>query len=394
MTTISPSPASMDAAAIPKVGTRNLALDRTRTFLTLVVVFHHSVIPYTFFGHTDPKYWLGFDMVVLATDSFFMAMFFFLSGLFVWPSLIHKAPQIFLRDRPLRLGLPFVIAAFTIIPIAYYAIELRQHPDLSFSDFWWKTVTKGPWPSGPLWFVWVLMVFDLTAGVLYRISPNLLDPINRLSLRAFARPADFFVFLVVVTAMVYVPLLVYFGPNYWFQLGPFDVQASRVLLYAAYFYIGAGVGAGHFDRGLLSPSGQLARSGWGWIVVTLIPYCSLWVLIVIRREILGNLPVLPHWHEALYGLFFACFSAAILFAILAYFLRFKRSGLSVLDPMQPDAYGIFLVHYPIVLWSQYWMFNFDIPAVAKALIAFVLTTALSWAVTRALRRIPGAKSVL
>ena len=104
--------------------------------------------------------------------------------------------------------------------------------------------------------------------------------------------------------------------------------------------------------------------------------------------------MLPHWHKALYGFVFACFSAAILFAILAYFLRFKRSGVSVLDPMQPDAYGIFLVHYPIVLWLQYWLFNFDIPAVAKALIAFVVTTALSWAVTRALRQIPGAESVL
>ena len=167
-----------------------------------------------------------------------------------------------------------------------------------------------------------------------------------------------------------------------------------MLLYAAYFYIGAGVGAAHFDRGLLSPNGQLAKGGWGWIVVTLIPYCLLWVLIAIRREILGTPPALPHWYEVSYGFFCACFSAAILLAILAYFLRFKRSGSSVLDPMQPDAYGIFLVHYPIVLWSQYWMFNFDIPAVAKALIAFVVTTALSWAVTRALRQIPGAESVL
>jgi peptidoglycan/LPS O-acetylase OafA/YrhL len=394
MTTISPSLASNDAAAVPKVSTRNLSLDRTRTFLTLVVVFHHSVIAYTYFGHTDPKYWLGFDMVVLATDSFFMAMFFFLSGLFVWPSLAHKAPQTFVRDRLVRLGLPFVIAAFTIIPIAYYAIEFRQHPDVSFSNFWWKTVTKGPWHSGPLWFVYVLMLFDLTASVLFRISPKLLDPINRLSLRGLERPSDFFVFLVVVTAIVYIPLFLYYGPSYWFQLGPFDLQASRVLLYAAYFYIGAGVGAAYFGRGLLSPEGQLAKSGWGWVIVTLIPYCLLWVMITIKREILGNPPVLPHWYEAIYGLFLVCFSAAILFAILAYFLRFKRSGVSILDPMQPDAYGIFLVHYPIVLWLQYWLFNFDIPAIGKALIAFVLTTAFSWAITRVLRQIPGAKSVL
>jgi peptidoglycan/LPS O-acetylase OafA/YrhL len=62
--------------------------------------------------------------------------------------------------------------------------------------------------------------------------------------------------------------------------------------------------------------------------------------------------------------------------------------------MQPDAYGMFLVHYPIVLWLQYWMFNLDIPAIAKALIAFVLTVLLSWAATEALRRIPGANQIL
>src|SRR5256714_1456996 len=199
MTTISQSAVPADVRAAPKTKARNAALDRARTFLTLVVLLHHAVIPYTYFGHTDPKSWIGFDMIVLATDSFFMAMFFFLSGLFVWPGITRKGPLNYLSDRLLRLGLPFATRAFAIIPIAYYAIELRQHPDLGFSDFWWKTVRKGPWPSGPLWFVWVLMVFDLTASVLYRISPNLLDPINRLSLRGFARPADFFVFLVVVS---------------------------------------------------------------------------------------------------------------------------------------------------------------------------------------------------
>src|SRR3954453_14170589 len=117
-----------DAQAVPQVKSRNLSLDRAHTFLTLVVLLHHAVIPYTYFGHTDPKSWIGFDTVVLATDSFFMAMFFFLSGLFVWPGLGHKAPLIFLRDRLLRLGLPFAIAALTVIPVAYYAISLRQHP--------------------------------------------------------------------------------------------------------------------------------------------------------------------------------------------------------------------------------------------------------------------------
>ena len=34
--------------------------------------------------------------------------------------------------------------------------------------------------------------------------------------------------------------------------------------------------------------------------------------------------------------------------------------------MQADAYGMFLVHYPIALWLQYWLFDFDVPATVKA----------------------------
>jgi hypothetical protein len=394
MTSISQTAAPAQTRTVPTKKTRNLALDRTRTFLTLVVLLHHSVIPYTHFGHTDPKSWIGFDCVVLATDSFFMAMFFFLSGLFVWPGLSRKGAPEYLRDRLLRLGVPFAICALTVIPLAYYAIALRQTPEIGFADFWWKTVTVGPWPSGPIWFLWVLFAFDLVASLLHRLSPGALDPINQLSLRGHERPRIFVAVMLAVTAALYIPGRVYYGPGSWFEFGPFSVQHGRVLLYATYFFFGAGIGAANFDRGILSADSRLARSSTGWIMVALVPYCLMWVLIYVKREILGNPVRLPDWYEATYGLFFAAFSVTIMFVILAYFLRFKQSGWSILDPMQADAFGMFLIHYPIVLWLQYWMFDFDIPAIAKALIAFVLTVISSWAATAALRKIPGATHIL
>ena len=86
---------------------------------------------------------------------------------------------------------------------------------------------------------------------------------------------------------------------------------------------------------------------------------------------------------------------AVLFLILAFFQRFRQSGSAkLLDPMQQDAYGMFLVHYPIALWLQYWLFDYDLPAIVKATVGFVLTVAFSWALTRALRQIPGASKVL
>jgi hypothetical protein len=380
--------------AAPKSKARNLSLDRARTFLTLVVLLHHAVIPYTYFGHTDPASWIGFDVVVLATDSFFMAMFFFLSGLFTWPGIARKAPSVFLRDRLLRLGLPFAIAALTVIPLAYYAIALRHDPALGFAAFWWKTVTVGPWPSGPIWFVWVLLAFDLTASLLYRVSSHLVDPGNRVSLMGFERPFVFWLMLASVTAIVYVPALMYFGGSRWFEFGPFSVQASRVLLYFAYFFIGASVGAANFDRGILGADGQLPKSRWLWVIATLVPYCLMWVMIYVKREILGNPDPQPHWYQAIYGTFFVLFSASILLAILAFFLHQKSPGPNLLDRMQADAYGMFLVHYPIALWIQYVLYDYSLPAVVKATIGFVLTVMLSWGVTAALRKIPGASHVL
>src|SRR6266852_1677924 len=78
---------------------RIVALDRARTVITLLVVLHHSVINYTHFGHGDRMRWLGFDLVVLFNDSFFMACMFFISGLFVSGSLARRGSANFLADR-------------------------------------------------------------------------------------------------------------------------------------------------------------------------------------------------------------------------------------------------------------------------------------------------------
>ncbi|HEY0330435.1 MAG TPA: acyltransferase [Rhodopseudomonas sp.] len=386
----------IEQAAAPTVAhaARNLSLDRTRSFLTLLVLIHHAVIPYTYYGHTDPTSFAGFDAIVLATDSFFMAMFFLLSGLFLWPSVAHRPPGVFARDRLIRLGLPFAFAALTIIPIAYYAIALRQAPGLGFGQFWWTTVTVGPWPSGPLWFLWVLLIYSIAGGALYRISPHALDGINRLSVRGFAQPELLLLVFVAVAAIVYVPIRVLLGPNHWLEFGPFSVQTSRILLYAAYFFLGAGIGAGNISTGILSPQGELPKRWTRWAITALVPYVALWGLIYIKRQILGNPDALPAWYEASYAIAFVVFSAAITFTILAVFLRFKTSGWSLLDPLQHDAYGIFLVHYAYMLWLQYWLYSAELPAIAKAGIVFVLGLGLSWITTALLRRIPGVALVL
>jgi len=398
LTTVS-SVGSAEVHAAPKAKARNFSIDRARTFLTLVVLLHHAVIPYTYFGHTDPKSWIGFDMIVLATDSFFMAMFFFLSGLFVWPSLQRKGTGWFLRDRWWRLGLPFIVCALVLMPVAYYAVELRQN-DISFAAFWWKTVTVGPWPSGPAWFVWVLLALDVLAAVVYRVAPILVEATGRLSLASHARPGLFFFALLIGSMIVYVPAVLYFSASRWFTVGPVAIQASRILLYLLYFFAGVGIGAVRFDQGLLAADGGLARRWPAWLATTILTYACIIGLIYVRHNFVPDIDHPPLWWRLAYALAFVSYSAAQTFNVLALFLRFDNDNSSILDPLRDSTYGIYLIHYVPVLWLQYALFDISLSpvpqltAIIKAVIVFILTLAVSWAATMALRRIPGATRVL
>jgi hypothetical protein len=399
MTSISQTAASAEARAAPKAKARNAALDRARTFITMLVLIQHSVIAYTYYGHTDRQSFLGFDGVVLFNDNFFMAAMFFLSGLFVWPSLQRKGTSWFLRDRCWRLGLPFVVCALILMPIAYYAIELRLH-GTGFTEFWWKTVTVGPWPSGPDWFVWALLGLDVIAAVVYRAAPGVVEAIGRLSLAGNSRPGLFFWALLAASIVAYVPAVLYFGASRWFTMGPIAIQASRILLYLLYFLAGVGIGAVPFDKGLLAGDGAMVRRWPVWLAAAIATYGCIIGLVYIKHAVLPDVDYQPLWWKIAYALAIVSYGAAQTFSVLALFLRFSNDGSSILDPLRDSAYGIYLIHYVPGLWLQYLLFDISfgpvtqLTAIIKAVIVFVLTLALSWAATVALRKIPGATQVL
>jgi len=385
--------------ARPVTGGRNAALDRARTFIILLVLIHHSVIPYTHYGRTDGQSFLGFDAVVTFNDSFFMAAMFLLSGLFTWPSLQRRGVSDFLRGRWLRLGLPFAIGAVILMPLAYYAIELRNS-GAGFGAYWWKTVTVGPWESGPIWFLAVLLAFDMLAAAVFRAAPVCVEAIGRLATASLDRPAYAFWTFVAASVMVYVPMDHYFGIGRWFTLGPLAIQAARVLLYLLYFFVGVGIGSVRSDRSLLSSDGELARRWPVWLAVTIVSYLCLIAMIYYKREYLPDPDNPPQGWDAVHAFFFASFSAAQTVNLLALFLKFDSSGSSLLDLLRESSFGIFLIHYVPVLWLQYALFdvtlvpNSQATAILKALIVFALTLAISWAVTEALRKIPGVARVL
>ena len=376
------------------VAARIAPLDRARTFTILLVLLHHSVVNYTYFGHGDRMRWLGFDLVVLFNDSFFMAFMFFISGLFVRGSLTRKGGAIFLRDRAWRLGVPFLISVLVLMPIAYYPTFLRYHlpdtTDFNFLHFWWHTLTVGPWPSGPAWFLWVLLALDVIAVAVWLIAPRVIQALGWIIFSARNRPMAAFVAFLIVSIASYLPMHLAFGDASWLEPGeyPLPIQTSRIQLYAAYFFTGFGVGAVSLRAGMLAEDGELARRWPVWAAFASAFYLTILVLVYAHHNWVADFDKPPLSWSTSYGLAFAMYSAAMAFTVPSILLRFAKSDWRLLDAMQPSAYGIYLTHYIFIIWLQYAVYDYSWPASIKFAIVFAGTLSMSWGLTAMLRKIP------
>jgi hypothetical protein len=174
----------------------------------------------------DGRRWAGFDPIVGFTDPFGMSLMFFLSGLFVWSSLWRKGIARFGRGRATRLGLPFAIAVAFLAPVAYYPTYLATASGPLLKTFLRQWFSLGQWPSGPAWFLWILLAFDCPAAGFFLMMPEWGDRPSRWYSCGFGSPARFFWTLTAVSGIAYVPMVLAFGPARWTECGPFMFQTA------------------------------------------------------------------------------------------------------------------------------------------------------------------------
>lgn len=387
--------------ATPSPGYNN-AIGYLRGFIVVLVVAHHAALAYHPFAPppgrsllAEPRWWPAFpvvdshrwDGVSIITgfnDIFFMSLLFLLSGLFVWNGIERKGGATFLLDRLKRLGLPFIVVAAFVAPLAYYPTYLQMTSHSDVAQFWRQWLSLGTWPAGPAWFLWVLLAFDAIAVLLFVLSPNWGTSLGRLLSRFGECPLMMFALMAGVSAVVYVPLTVAVSPLSWSAIGPFAFQTGRIFHYLAYFIIGVGIGAWGLAQGLLQPDGKLARRWFLWAVRAALAFGIASVVTIIaitaHAQSLG-------WTIA-YDAMFSVSCAASCLAFLALFLRFARSRSRVFESLSRNSFVIYLVHYAFVSWLQYALLPADLSGAVKFLIVFGGAVALSWVTGVVLRRIP------
>jgi peptidoglycan/LPS O-acetylase OafA/YrhL len=386
----------------------NISIGYLRAFITVLVVAHHAALAYATFAPpvapslvapvrwwqafpiVDSLKWSGADTIVGFNDTFFMSLMFFISGLFVWRSLQRKGISDFLRNRTLRLGIPFLAAAAIIAPLAYYPTYLQtgQHGLSGFAHQW---LSLGYWPAGPAWFVWLLLAFDCVAAALYLAKPTWAQAVGCFLARLANKPIAFLGYLIGISAAVYIPLAVKFNPLAWTQVGPFAFQTSRVLHYLVYFLMGIAVGAYGIERGISATNGKLARRWLRWSVAAAVVFLasSAFFIMIVTSPKATSVP----WQAAA-DLVFTITCATTSMAILALFVRFVKTSRRIFNSLRDNAYGIYLVHYAFVSWLQFALLKSHLSGFTKLTIVLSSAVALSWITTAALRRIRAVARII
>lgn len=375
-------------ASRPAATGRLHGLDRLRTWLTVLVVVHHTAITY---GGSGSWFYrevadggtptgLLLSMLCAIDQAFFMGAFFLLAGYVAPPALTAKGWPRLLRERLLRLGLPLLVFAFVLGPLTLALARTQQGQPLLAT--WWALVQRGLPVLGPLWFNWALLLMLPLVALGLRWWPPLpagapLPPVP--GHRAWLLAA-----LGVGTAALLIRQWVPVGRNLLgLQLGYF---ASYLFL----FMLGLAAWRGRWLERL--PPGQVRV--WKRVSLWAVP---LLPLTAAATGALSGRSVDFNGGLGLAAVVYAFWEPFVAWGLIAALLQ---RALRAPPPgawgrrIDGAAYGAFVLHAPVLVAISVALAGWAAPAALKFAVVATLASLLSFGLAMACKRLPGLRRVL
>jgi peptidoglycan/LPS O-acetylase OafA/YrhL len=401
---------------------RYLFIDYLRGFVVALVVIDHAIQAYApHFG----KYWflpdierhIFYDVFHMNNNSFMMPILFFLAGLFVIPSLKRRGYLDFIKERFLKLVVPFVVGVPLLAPIVSYSDYLAKQGENAEGYF--SYVVNVFFASnfvqvGIFWFLYYLIAVTTVFVAIYTVFPALIRLFGRLTQWMASKPITGFIVFSAISAVILGVSDLIWGAPWFIGWGRFfHVQGSRFILLAFYFLIGMAIG----EVGLLNDKDfwqRFSAKWFNWLIFTVvvggvyIGYTLMnlsegvynsdvryffyqggtldeaWPLIIQAAP-----PVLIR--TTLHGIF----CAAQVLTLLAVFYRFLNHPSAPWASLAACSYGIYLIHEGFVVWLHYWLYGTEIPIIFKVALSGFGSLMVSWAIAdKILLKVPVLRRVL
>ena len=366
---------------------RNGALDAIKTWLTVLVIFHHTAITYGasggwFYKEVLPNKSISSMLLVYfctINQAYFMGFFFLIAGYFTLPSLLQKGTLLFVRDRLIRLWLPLLFFGFMLGPITIAIAGMAKDKNFFDSLIWlWLRAWYEP---GPLWFAWALLIFSALTLIAHKLIH-----LPRFSLQRFPSNRLLAAFAVACGLTSFVVRLVFpVGAEFWnLQLGYFP-------MYVLLFVVGCLAAQNKWLERIWAPTATSWRRVALWTLPTIIPLGFLSKAFpLFQGSPLGgwNFPAFVYamWEP------FVAWGAILWLLMFAH----KRHAIQSLfaASLARRAFCVFVIHPVVLVGLAIAWRTVQAPALIKFLVTGTVSTVICFVLAGWILKLPYMKRVL
>lgn len=353
-------------------------LDYLRAFIILVVIIHHSLLPYVIgFDWTinDAVKTFPYTLACNINDVFMMPIMFFIAGYFAFPS-IKKGVKNFISNKVIHILLPFFIGITFLAPIISYLGAIhRGIINVSFTYYWSNVYFKYFINPHHFWFLSSLFFFFMVFSLVYSLMKNKLESIYEKSQLNPVSLTSIILFVILFLA-ISILLFYYAGRKYpdgsWYGGYKFIVfQITRWTEYILYFTMGVIVFIKRIEF-----SNKFLKFVPLLIFVTIL---STLIFCVFKFQIyyspdMGLLKANIQFYNAIVHVIY-CFIIFIM--LMTFFKKYLNRPLKVLSRLASNSYVVYIVHMVYTILIQYYIFDMQIHIFYKFLITIIGTIIMS-----------------
>lgn len=402
-----------------KTKDRFFFIDALRAFIIFLVVADHVAIAYALhFGDMwfvkDVNRSVIYDVIHLLIDAFHMPILFLLAGFFTLSSVQRRGVGNFMKERWIRLGIPFVLGVILLCPPQTYGKYLQQGGTLGYWNYLIDVFFKYDWYASPwgnfdypafsgdlsssgFWFLYFLMLLSIIAVLIWRFAPFVIRWIGTISKWLVDHPIPGYIAFSLVSAVLISYMELFWGSKFW--IGFWDIfycRANLLPLFCLFFVFGIGLR----EAGYLKETAWLNRlaNQWipwtAWTLALCIAYS--WYCLAYYVDGAYNLDIVIHFHQGgdwasawpilgeagpliwvrttLHGFLYT----AETITLVAIFYKFFNKGKRFWVIAGAVSYGVFIFHEPLCVWAVYFLAEASTPTWIKYLLVTFGGFTVSW----------------
>jgi len=358
-------------------------MDYLRAFAVILVVLAHSAIAYMqnladFWYIYDSNVSILMDLTVFLVDKFVMVLLFFIAGFFSLYSLTKMDLLSYLRKRFIRIGIPLMIGIVFFNPVVTYISKVTKKNIVDdYASYWINDYFVEGIQLNYLWFLLVLLIFTVTLGFIYQYKKDIFN---------FTQSKDFsykpMLFVFTICLIIYFISTIITSDYDWFYIGNTRLlQPTRMIFYVTFFCLGVYAYKNHWFISNFSKKKSLY-----WFVLAFISAVVLGLFYnFYYPDLLYSTPL------KIINSFLVCILTIFsIIALVCLFKNFLNIPSKIGRMISDNSYSIYLLHYPFVVFFQYYLLSYDMFFLFKFIIVFIFSLVLSLFLSKYfLRRLPG-----